>query len=479
MGLLKIGGLSSGLDTEGLITTLMSIEKRPLTNMTKQRDTLTTQANAWRDLNSRLLTLKKRFDELQGLSESSWLARKSVAGDTNIVSVSATSNTATLGTHSVEVVSLAKATVWQAGLMAGGAVADPEADLTISGTIRVNNGTATPPTFTVNAGDSLNDIAKTINDNSETLGVTASVVQVNPGDYRLVLTGKTGAANHFVLEDDGGTAAQDLRLTAADGGVEVQTAVDGVAKVAGISVTTADNVLKDAIAGITMTMGKVGTTSVTVSKDQARVVDAVKKVIDQYNSVMDFIDTQTSYDAKTKQAGTLFGEQRVNDIQEAMRNKLFNLVAGQPDEFASLGVVGIRSEGFRAGEKASKRLSFDQDKFTKALEKDPLALRALFVRTPGSTETNTDANTGVAGRLAAYLDNYTRTDGILAGQTKALEKGVELIKQRITRFETQTLPAKEKQLRAQFIALEKAMSTMQAQGNWLSAQIKSMVPAQQ
>lgn len=478
MGILKIGGLSSGLDTENLISTLMSIEKRPLTTMTTQKDKLTTQASAWRDLNSRLLTLQKRIDELKSLSESSWTARKASASDSSVVSVASTTNSAALGTYSVEVVSLATATLLQSGLRTdgGGApapMADPDADLGITGTIRVATGAMAGATFTVSATDSLNDIAKTINDNNADLGFTAAVVQVNPGDYRLVLTGKNGAANDFSLEDDTGTAAAELKLTNLQVN-RVATAANGSIKVNGITITTGDSAVKDAIAGITLNVSKVGTTNVTVSKDQSKVIDAVKKVVDQYNSVIDLMETQTSYDSKTKQAGPLFGESRIRDIQESLRSKLFNLVAPQSDEFKSLGIVGIGTESFKAGEKASKKLAFDQDKFAKALEKDPLALRQLFVR-----EGDGDSNRGVAVRLSAYLENYTRSDGILAGQAKALDKSVDLIKQRITRFQDQTLPAKEKYLRAQFIALEKAMSTMQSQGNWLSAQVKSLGTASQ
>jgi flagellar hook-associated protein 2 len=58
VGVLKIGGLVSGLDTDSLIKSLMSIEKRPVVVMQKRQDDLNTQAGAWRDTNSRLLTLR-------------------------------------------------------------------------------------------------------------------------------------------------------------------------------------------------------------------------------------------------------------------------------------------------------------------------------------------------------------------------------------------------------------------------------------
>lgn len=466
MGLLKIGGVASGLDTEGLIKTLMSLEQRPVTALKTKRDNLTNESSAWRDLNQRLLTLQKRVEEIKGLPASAWTAMKSSVSDTNIVSATTTESTATAGTYTVEVVKLATASLWQSGPMAV-AVDDPNKDLNISGTIRVASGPTAGKTFAVAATDSLNDIAATINANSETLGFTASVVQVNPGDYRLVLKGKDGGSNDFHLEDDvDSTAAAALKLTASDA-TKVATAADGEMKVNGITISTGNNEVKDAVSGVTLKMSKVGSAVVTVARDYSKVVDAVKKMVDQYNSVVDLVEQQTAYDSKTKQAGTLFGESRVRDIQDSLRNKLFDPVKGLPDEVKSLGIVGVASEGFKAGEKASKKLTFSQEKFTKALEANPNGLREMFIREDAE-------NPGMATRMVAYLDNYTRTDGILPGQVKAIDKGVELLKQRITRFEEQILPKREAALRKQFVNLEKSMSLYQNQGNWLSSQIKSL-----
>ncbi|HYF93327.1 MAG TPA: flagellar filament capping protein FliD [Symbiobacteriaceae bacterium] len=469
MGLLKIPGLASGLDTDGLIKTLMTLERRPVTTLQTRRDQMTSQVNAWRDLNTRVLTLQKRIEELGSLTSSDFMARKSTSLDPGIVSVTDTQSTAALGDYSVEVITLAKATSWQSGVMVDGLgapklVADPAAALNLSGTIQVSGGPKDGATFTIAATDSLNTIVSTINSKSSDLGFTASVSQVNPGDYRLVLKGNTGASSDFQLVDDAGsTVAADLKLTAA-GATKLATAADGSMKVNGSTVTFSSNTVKDAIGGVTVTLNKSGLTTITVGKDQQRVIDAVKKVVDQYNSVIDFMEQQTSYDSKAKKAGTLFGDPRINDLRDGIRKVLGDKVQGQPDAYNSLGIVGVTTQSFAQGADYNGKLTFDQDKFTKALEANPSAMRDLF----------TASGKGVAVRAREYLDNYTKTGGILQGRADSIDKGVELIKKQITRWEEQILPVREQRLRDQFLGLEKAMSTLQNQGNWLSAQLKSL-----
>ncbi|MDF2628944.1 MAG: flagellar hook-associated 2 domain protein [Symbiobacteriaceae bacterium] len=471
MGLLKIPGLASGLDTDNLIKTLMTLEKRPLTALTQKRDTQTNQANAWRDLNQRVMTLQKRIEELSNLAASDYSARKSSSSDTSLLSISESRSTAQVGSYSVEVTTLATATAWQSGLMVDGGgvakpVSDPDADLGVAGTIKVSGGPKDGKTFTVTATDSLNDIVKTINEKSAELGFTASVSQVNPGDYRLVLKGNTGAANDFALVDDGGTVAAGLKLTSADA-TKVATAANGSMKVNGSTISFAENTVKDAVGGLTLTVSKTGTATVTISKDNAKVIDAVKKVVDQYNTVLDFINEKTSYNSETKTAGTLFGDARVNDLRDGIRRVLIEPVEGQTAAYDSLGIVGISSQGYTKGSAYTGKLSVDQDKLAKALEANPNALRDLFTINDGDKQ-------GVAVRARTYLDNYTKTGGILQGRADALDKGVQLLKDQIKRWEEQILPKREERLRAQFLNLEKSMSTLQNQGNWMSQQIKSL-----
>jgi flagellar hook-associated protein 2 len=466
VGVLKIGGLVSGLDTENLISSLMSIEKRPVVAMQTQTDDLNTQARAWRDTNSRLLTLQNRLTDLVGLTDATWTAKKATATDASVLNVTTTSSSAVPGSYAVDVVALASATTWQSGLMGTGPVADPAAALGLSGTLQVATGLHTGQTITINATDSLNTIVSTINQNSTNLGFTASALQVNPGDYRLVLSGSAGSTQDFSLQDSVGSAGAALMITDMTA-TKTATASNGMIKVNGLTVTTAGNSVQDAIPGTTMNLTKVGSAQVNVTNDSQRVLDAVKGFISQYNSVIDFVSSETAYDPQTKSKGTLFGESRMSDLQGSLSGVFVNTVAGLPASTGNLAMVGIGTEAFQKGGKVTGKLVIDETKFMAALKNDPDSVKRLF--------TANDTSQGVIVRAQAFLNNFTGTGGIMLGQASAIDSQVKLLSSRIDDYNLRILPARETLLRNQFTGLEKAMAKYQSQGSWLSSQLSSMV----
>jgi flagellar hook-associated protein 2 len=465
VGVLKIGGLVSGLDTDSLIKSLMSIEKRPVVAMQQRQDDLNTQASAWRDTNSRLLTLQNRLTDLVGLTDATWTAKRATATDASVLNVTATSSSAVPGSYAVDVVALASATTWQAGLMGTGPIASPTTALGLSGTVQVATGLHVGQTITINATDSLSTIVSTINQNSTNLGFTASALQVNPGDYRLVLSSNAGSTQDFSLQDSVGTAGATLMITDVTA-TKTATAANGTIKVNGLTVTTAGNSVQDAIPGTTMNLTKVGSAQVNVTKDTQRVLDAVRGFINQYNSVIDFVSSQTSYDPKTKKAGTLFGESRMTDLEGSLSGLFVNTVAGLPASTANLAMVGIGTEAFQKGGKITGKLVMDETKFVAALQNDPDAVKRLF--------TANDTSQGVVVRAKAYLNNFTGTGGIMLGQASAIDSQVKLLSTRVDDYNLRILPAREALLRKQFTGLEQAMSKYQSQGTFLSSQLSSL-----
>jgi flagellar hook-associated protein 2 len=240
----------------------------------------------------------------------------------------------------------------------------------------------------------------------------------------------------------------------------------------GSTVNFSDNTVKDAIGGITMTLTKTGSFSVSVSKDQQKIIDAVQKVVDQYNSIIDFMDSLTSYDSKTKKAGTLLGDERINDLRDGIRKLLVDKVGGQADAYNSLAMVGVTTQSFASGADYSGHLSLDSGKLLKAMDADPNAVKNLF--NVNTTDVSGKPIQGVATRLRSYLNNYTQTGGILQGRAESITKGADLLQKEIERWNTQILPAREQRLRNQFLSLEKSMATLQNQSSWLSSQLGSL-----
>jgi flagellar hook-associated protein 2 len=464
VSLLKLGGLASGLDTESLIKQLMTLERRPIALMEQRQGQSITKANAWRDINSRLLTLQNRLADLTSATSTTWNAKSVSVADSSVVSGLTTGSTE-VGTYAVEVVSLATAQTWKSELT----VADPTADMGFAGSMLVSGGTGDGQTITIGATDSLNKIASDINNRKTELGFSASVLMVGANDHRLVLQGTgTGSASYFELQDDGGSLATDLNLTAVTA-TAATTAVDGLLRVNNIDIVTSKNVVTGAIPGLTLTLAKLGSTTVKVTKDTQRAVEAVKAFVDQYNSVIDFIDQQSRYDSKSLKGGPLIGESTAQSLRSALSTTIQNAVGSLPDAVNSLAIVGISSERFAGAGTASGKLTFNQAKFISAMGNDPEGIVKLFTLDDG-------ANQGVAVRTASLLQNYTKVDGFLLTKARTLETSAQYAKERIAHFDTVTLPQKEKRLRDQFIALEKAMSLFQSQGSWLTQQLEALGP---
>jgi flagellar hook-associated protein 2 len=122
------------------------------------------------------------------------LAARTVTSS-NINALTATAATGTVaGVHTVVVNSLASAGSWYSDLEASPTSTLPTSSLTIT----TNSGaTATIPTGTGTAGDTLNNLATAINGSS--LGVTASVVSDSSGSRLAIVSNTPGAAAGFSI----------------------------------------------------------------------------------------------------------------------------------------------------------------------------------------------------------------------------------------------------------------------------------------
>ncbi len=80
-------------------------------------------------------------------------------------------------------------------------------------------------------------------------------------------------------------------------------------------------------------------------------------------------------------------------------------------------------------------------------------------------------NSGVFYNLEQYIRDFTRSgDGILTEKDKSYDKQIKDLKNQAEKME-QRLEMRQERISAQFVALEKALSSMQSQGNWLTAQL--------
>lgn len=243
--------------------------------------------------------------------------------------------------------------------------------LSLSGGLRTGTWTATA----LSSGDgTLAGVVKAINDSD--LGISAAAVQVSPGQYRLQLTAReTGTAADITLASDtfaSGPLGSLLRTaTATDATITVGNGPGAY------TITSATNVVKDALPGVTLTLKSTGTATVTVDNDVDRLTKGIKGLVEQANAALTEIKALTAYDPEKKQAAILLGNQAVRLLQSRLVEAVNHVVPQSALGSAGLAGVSVAKDG---------KLTFDEAKFVAAFNADPQAVAALFSRSTDSTD---------------------------------------------------------------------------------------------
>lgn len=448
----SIDGLVTGLNTADIVRQLMQLERQPQTRLRTQQSLAQRTIDAYRGVNSLLLSLKSAAESLT--TGAAWSLAKATSSDPTRVTAQSTAG-ARPGSLTFTVDQLAVAGM---STSAGTVTGTSAAVATAGSTIRLTKGTTAT---TINVGDgTLAGVVSAVN--AAGAGVTAAAVQVSSGEYKLQLTSATtGAATSISLDDGaGGNPFASSTLGAVGQVVLGQDAKLKVGGAAGYTVTRASNTISDLLDGVTLTLARAdAATSVTVevTGDAAGTADAVAKMVDSVNAALADIKKNTSYDAATKKAALLVGDGLLRDLQQRLVGKT---TAGNVD-LSGAGVTVTR-----AG-----TLTFDRTTFLDAYAKDPAGTKA---RLGGST-----ASPGLAERLRELADVATRSAtavggaGLITAAIKSQEDEIRGLTTHITGWDAR-LAMREAKLRRQFAAMETALGKMQQQGQWLAGQIASL-----
>ena len=387
---MQLDGLATGMDTTSMIDQLVALERRPIINYQQEISEMEQTKGAWRDVNSRLDKLEDRTTDLK--LSSTYNSRSASSSNEDVVTASA-SNDANEANYSITVRSTAKAQ-----RLGGDRLADSETaikDLTGFGTIAAENTIQINSTdITINDTDSLNDISDKIN--NADAGVKASIV-----DNHLVLeTNETGVENALVAGDslvDSNGVLDALGIL--DGGaitadIELQSASDAEIDINGITgITSSTNTFSEAVDGVTFNINPEAavdsTATVSVTKDTGKATDAVQAFVDQYNSVMSFLDGKTEYDEEAEKGAVLQGDSTAMRLQNRLRTLVSSKIKDTGD-FKTLTSVGIEID--RDGV-----MSFDKSKFTDALDQSSEEVMSIF-----NGESDTDGFDGMAVKMDSY-----------------------------------------------------------------------------
>jgi flagellar hook-associated protein 2 len=469
---INFGGIASGLDTNTIVSQLMSIERRPQVRLAQQQAVEEARSNALKDVKTRLSNLQTAALALK--DAAAWADVQTVeSSDAAHVGVTRTGGAAP-GGYSVRVDALARAQqLTQAGSLAT-AAADDVLHLSIGGGAAVD--------VEVKAGDSLQAIADRIN------GAAGAPAYANVVAGKLVLSGKqTGAANTLSVTSDGSLAA-DLGMA------ETQSPLNADFTVNGTRYTDrASNLVVDVLPGLTLSLKgpTASDATVTVGAPAAN-TDAIKtKVqafVDQYNSTIEFIRAKlaekkvpNATNADDRAKGVLAGDRGLATVLAGLRSAISDPVAGAAaglDRMSQAGVsTGSASATVNADSVAGK-LTLDADKLSGLLATRFTDVKRLFTSSAAADYATQGLAQRLDGILRPQLQGTTGADGVvhagvLDSRISSETTQIELLKRQQADMTTR-LALKEKQLRAQFTAMETALSKAQSQGQWLGAQLSGL-----
>ena len=202
---------------------------------------------------------------------------------------------------------------------------------------------------TDNNGQALKKFATAINNSGA--GVVAEVKTKDNLQYLSVTSKETGAENSFALRDIQGTSVASIGLTN-----KVTSAVDAKYTVDGASYQSATNKvsLDNGNVALQLNGTTTGTIKVNVGTDDSKIVDATRKLINNYNTLQ---NTLSDSDTITKR-----GQKALHSI-EALVGK------NRASEFGNIGISLDKSTG---------ELRLDEEKLAKALASSPDKVKNLL-----------------------------------------------------------------------------------------------------
>lgn len=444
-------GISSGIDTDAIVTSLMALERRPVDRLQRSADLASARLAGLADMRSRLGVLRGAEQSLRGAGVFSPRPIATSSDPSRIVAMASAS--AVKASFSVTVAALARADVrTQATTLASATAAD---------TLHLASG-ATSIDVAVAAGDSIGTIAAKINTVGG--GVSASVV-----DGRLRLTSRdTGAANAVSLTSDGSLAA-DLGVTVTLAAQDAQLTVDAVAR------TSSSNRVTDAIPGITLDLrGATAGVPVTVTSDPAGVdadgvIAKAKAFVAAYNSTVDAL--RAAVGERPDPAGTgsvtkgaFYADGLYTDLLANLNRAANDPVAGLAairSQAATVGLSTGAATGAMTAASLTGRLVLDESRLRDALASDPDGVAALL---------GGDAPQGIASRLDSVLDRFAGSTGALGGRVAAETARLGGYRASIDQANIR-LSQRETLLRTQFTAMERSLGQLRTMQTRFASQL--------
>lgn len=346
-------GTISGLDTDSLIEAAVSQKTARADTLDAKVTANTTKISAYQSLQSLLDDVTSAMSSLKSTVYSSlststgnafdekaaYLTASDGSDATDMIAVSADSD-AVAASYTVTVSQLAKA------MKVASDSVDSSTALGSSGDFTIGVAGGTSATIAVTSDMTLSDLADAINEQSDTTGVSATLLKVSSGAYKLVLSAADTNVDIELSDTSGAAAAIGLVNEDGDFANVLQVAQPAIATIDGVTITSDSNQLTDTIPGLAISLLQVTSTdqaiTLDVEADYSDIKTAITDFIDAYNALREFVDTNSTVaaDGTVDEDAVLFADSLLRGVTKQL-SSIIGGEAGSADDVTNLTALGI------------------------------------------------------------------------------------------------------------------------------------------
>lgn len=492
---IRLSGLSSGMDTESIVAELMSAQRLKSTKIENKKTKAEWKQDKWKELNKKLYSFYT--GSLYKMKLKGNFTTKSVeSSDESKVAVTANSS-ATEGNHQLKISNLASAQYVTGAKFGSAATSDTTLNSlgVSSGTISLTNGTNTTD-ITIDATTTINDLVTSM----KTAGINASFDSTQQRFFLSSKSSGTDAAfslsSTMDLSKIGlGTFASsgsDGNITLSNGSaMTLITAKNANFEYNGAAMSSSTNTVT--ANGLTFTLlGATGadTVSINVTNDKEAVFKQVKNFIKEYNDLITemndlyYAGSAKGYEPLSDDEKSAMSEEQIDKWETKIKDSLLrrdenlsSLVSTMRSTLSqsvtydgksySLSSFGIKTANYT--EKGLLHIDGDADDSSVAAN-DNLLMKALDEKPEAVAATLSE----LAGKLYSSFTESTKSSSLRSALTfyndKEIKKQIEDYSEDLSTLESK-LSDMESRYYKQFTAMEKAMSKMNTQSNYLASML--------
>lgn len=466
MGNVSFGGLASGMDTTAIVKAIMESEQAPLKRLQKHQTINNERLKAYSSFNDKLKALETAANDLA--DENEIQSSKTTLSNEESITVSSSGSTMG-GTYDIVVKQLSQ--MQKSVSMGFDSLSESMGSGTISFDIKNKDGevTDTHEITLENGKDSLKEIVEAINKQSEESGVTASLINDGreSGNYHILFSGKDAGTSFDIrseLTAVGGKTGADFN---GSNTTKTQEAQQAIAYIDGIEIVSNNNILKNTVPGVEITLDKVSkiandsidasnpmqryeSTRLSVVPDNDAMKDKVDSFVKSYNGIMEYLQKGT--DDTSSLNSYLRTDSSVKSVTREMQNILTSTFGGNSGPMVMLSQAGIETQ-------KDGTLKVDSTKLTDALENNYTDFVNMFA--------GTEKQDGVMDKFKTLMSKYTDSiDGLYVTKKTSHDSIDKSLDSQILRMESR-LEKREQSLNAQFSAMEDMLALFNTQSAFL------------